>query len=271
MKSKIKNLLVSLSKPLLSKIHRYKDSHKGESCYLIGDGVSIKWFDLTAFTDKTSIPCGLIPLHCEYKKLNVEYIIQAETWWFYPLQWTTSPPIRMVRNNIQKMYRKEVIDTNPNVEFFINLSNYPALRRPNISYTFRDLNDDRLPSDFITRRINAFHGSLRNSILMAIYMGFDHCYLIGMDYTHLPSRSFHWYEKGMGIFVSHDAYNKEFFEIAKEFIDITTITLDGRSEFINSVTYKDHTKIEPIYRENIELIDDKYLKILSTWPGYNIY
>ena len=267
----LKELLVPIAKPLLSKVHKYKDSHKGESCYLMGDGVSLKWFKLAAFSDKTTIPCGFIPFHNEFKELDVSYIIQAETWWFYPLQWTTSPPIKMVRNDIQKMYREEVIDGNPNVEFFLNLSNYPTLRRPNITYTFRDFNDDRLSLDFITRRINAFHGSLRNSILMAIYMGFDHCYLVGMDYTHIPSRSLHWHEKGQGVFVPHKDYNKDFFEIAKEFIDITTITLDGTSEFIGSVTYKDHTGLEPIYRENIELIDERYLKVLATWPGYNIY
>lgn len=237
----------------------------------MGDGISIKWFDLAAFSGKTTIPCGFIPFHKEFQKLNVSYIIQAETWWFYPLQWTTSPPIKMVRNNIQKMYIEELIDQNKKIEFFINLSNYPTLRRPNITYTYREFYDDRLSSDFITRRINAFHGSLRNSILMAIYMGFDHCFLVGFDYTHLPSRSLHWHEKGRGVFHPQDEYNKDFLEMAKEYIDITTITLDGTSEFINSVTYKNHTGREPIYRENTELMNEKYLNVLATWPGYNTY
>ena len=47
-------------------------------------------------------------------------------------------------------------------------------------------------------------------------MGFDHIYLVGYDYTHIPSRSLHWYEKGRGVFFSHENYNKDFFEIAKE-------------------------------------------------------
>jgi hypothetical protein len=169
------------------------------------------------------------------------------------------------------MYREELIDRNPDIEFFLSLSNYPTLRCPNITYTFKDLYDDRLPPDFITRRINAFHGSLRTSILLAIYMGFDHCYLVGFDYTHVPSRSWHWHEKGQGVFHPQVDYNKDFFEIAKEFIDITTITLDGTSDFINAVTYKEHTGRDPVYRENTELIDERYLKVLATWPGYSIY
>ena len=270
MKKILKDLLVPVAKPILSKIHRFKDAHRGESCYLMGDGVSIKHFDLAAFSGKITIPCGLIPFHNEFHKLDVSYLLLIEPWWFYPYIWTTSPPIKIIGNDIQKVYRKEIIDRYPEKEFFTNLSNYLTLRRPNITYMFRDLYDDRLPDNFITHRIDVFAGSLRASILMAIYMGFDHCYLVGYDYTHVPSRSLHWYEKGQGVFYHHENYNKDFFEIAKEFIDITTITLDGTSDFINAVTYKEHTGREPIYRENTELLDNRYLKVLATWPGYTI-
>mgnify|MGYP003989080129 CR=1 FL=1 len=66
-------------------------------------------------------------------------------------------------------------------------------------------------------------------------------------------------------------YEKDFFKVAKEFVDITTITLDGTSDFIDSVTYKEHTGVEPIYKENTELLDEKSMKILDTWHDYSIY
>ena len=269
MKNLSKNILSHFAKPLLSKIHRYKDAHLGESCYLIGDGVSVKWFDLAAFDDKIAIPCGFIPFHNDFNKLNVKYLLLAEPWWFYPTVWTTTPPKRIIRNHIQSSYRN-IINTYRDKEFFLNLSNCPVLKQNNITYLFKDIYDGRLPVDFITHRINAFHGSLRASILLAIYMGFDRCYLVGCDYTHVPSRSLHWYEKGRGVFISQPDYQKEFFEIAKEFIDITTITLGGTSDFINSLTYKEHTGRDPVYRENAELVDERYLKALATWPGYTI-
>jgi hypothetical protein len=102
-------------------------------------------------------------------------------------------------------------------------------------------------------------------------MGFHHVYLVGYDYTHVPGRDLHWYERGAGIFHNHKNYNREFFEIAKEFIDITTITLDGTSDFINSVSYKRHTGLQPIFRENTELVEENYLRVLATWSGYRIY
>jgi hypothetical protein len=236
----------------------------------MGDGVSIKWFDLSAFGDKTAIPCAFIPFHKEFGKLDVRYLSVQEPWWFYPWERTTGEPRKLISNPRQHAYR-ELINKYPDKEFFVNLSNYPVLWNKNITYTFKSFNDERLPTNFITNRINAFHGSLKFSISLAIYLGFDHVYLVGYDYTHVPSRNLHWYEKGLGVFHEHASYNKDFFEIASEFIDITTITLDGTSEFINSVTYKDYTGKNPIYRENTELMDERCLKVLATWPGYSIY
>jgi hypothetical protein len=270
MKNIFKDLLVPVAKPLLSKIHRFKDLHRGESCYLIGGGISLKWFDLAEFSGKKSIPLAFLPFHNDFNKLDVSYLMLPEPWWFYPYQKTTTGTKAYIKNSLQMAYR-DVIKKNPEKEFFINLSNYPVLNDKNITYLFRDLCDSRLPPNFISYQINAFHGSLRSAILLSIYMGFDHIYLVGCDYTHLPSRSLHWFEKGKGNIISLENYQKDFFEIAKEFIDITTITLDGTSDFINSVTYKEHTGRDPIYRENTELIEEKYLKLLDTWPDYSIF
>ena len=52
MKNVLKDSLVTIAKPLLSKIHQLKDAHRGESCYLIGGGITLKWFDLAAFAEK---------------------------------------------------------------------------------------------------------------------------------------------------------------------------------------------------------------------------
>lgn len=270
-KSGLKDLLFQFCQPELAKIQRYKDIHRGESCYLIGDGISLKWFDLKEFSNKIAITSGsLIPFHKEFSELDSKYLMLTEPFWFYPAFWTKNVTKSTSMPYISKAYRN-IINENQGKQFFLNLSNYPVLRFKNLTYMFHDIKDERLPADFITRRINAFHGSLRLSVLLAIYMGFDHCYLVGCDYTHVPSRSLHWYEKGQGIYCEHQNYQKDFFEIAKEFIDITTITLDGSSEVINAATYKEHTGLDPIYRENTELVDERYLKVLATWLGYSIY
>lgn len=58
---------------------------------------------------------------------------------------------------------------------------------------------------------------------------------------------------------------------AREYADIITVTLDGKSKHLKYVTYKDLTGEDPIYTENDQLVSEKYLKILSSWPGHTIY
>jgi hypothetical protein len=254
----------------LSKIHKFKDIHKGEDCYFFGNGVSLKWFDLKQFSNKVSIGSSVLPFHNSFDDINLKYLMLTEPFWFYPSIYTKFFSSSVSQPHLSKAYRKVVKD-NPDVEFFFNLSNFPVIRSHNVNYLFREIKDDRLPNNFISNQIDCFTGSLRIAVLMAIYMGFDHIYLLGCDYTHTPPRAKHWYEKGKGVNVSHLNYEKEFFETAKEFINITTITLEGESEFINSITYEDFTGLKPFYRENNEIVNHKYLKVLDTWPGYTIY
>lgn len=271
MTKSLKDILQLIARPELSKIKKYRNLHKGESCYIFGDGISIKWFDLNEFSDKLAISAGgLIPFHKSFGSLNAKYMTLTEPFWFYPSFWTKYITRSVSMPQIQKAYR-QVIRDNPDKQFFLNLSNLPVIKSKNVDYVFRDFIDNDLPDNFITHRINSFRGSLRFSISLAIYMGFDHVYLVGCDYTHVPSRNLHWYEKGQGVFIPHEKYQKDFFEIANELTDITTITLDGASDFINAVTYKEHTGRDPVYKENIEHVDERYLKILATWPGYTIY
>ena len=269
-KELIKSTIPIIANPILKKTNKFKDIHKGESCNIILNGVSLKWYELDAFSDKISISVALTPFHKDFNKLNVKYAILSEPWWFYRYWKTYTTPSKIIKNNVQKAYR-EIISSNQHIEFFLNLSNYPVIRGKNLNFLFRNIYDNSLPKNFISNRIDSFHGQIRTSILLAIYLGFESCNLIGGDYTHIPSRSHHFYEKGKGVLIEHSDYNADFFEIAKEFINIKTITLDGTSENLEYIKYEDYTNRQPFYRENTDLVSEKHLNILDTWPGYNIY
>jgi len=273
MRPELKKLVPYVAKPVLSKIHSFKGVYKGQSCYIFGDGISIKWFDLNNFTDKPVIPMYCLPFHNQSECLHVDYALLTTPYWFYPIRRTTKYPFKRIRHVIQRTYREKVIAAHPEITFFGNISSYPVLRKKNVQFVFRDIYDKRLSHDFLSRRVDCFTGSLRFSILLAIYLGCDCAFLVGCDYTHSPARVHHWYEKGLGNVedVRYQDYQREFFKIAQEFIDLTTITLDGKSTFLNHVTYEEHTGVKPNVKENHELVDKEILKILSTWPGYTIY
>ena len=266
----LKVSLARIAKPQLSQIHKFKDIHKGEEGYFFGNGISIKWFDLKEFSEKISIGCNRIPFHKSFHDINLNYLMLNEPFWFYPGWWTKYITSGNSNPKQVKAYR-EIIRDNPDKQFFVSLSNLPVLKSNNVNYMFRDIVDPRLPNNFITNRIDTFEGSFRLGIMMAIYMGFEHVYLVGCDYTHLQSRTLHFFEKGKGWVDPVTSYEKDFLLIAKEFIDITTITLNGSSEFINSVTYKEHTGCEPIFQENDQLVDEKHLQAIDEWYDYDVF
>ncbi len=267
----LRSWLRDILSPVLSKVTQYRGRYKGETCYLIGGGISLKWFHLPIFSDKIALPCNFLPFHKDFDSLNVENCLLIEPWWFYPVQRTTSPPVRLIRNSIQKSYRGE-INNNKHINFFVNVSCLPVLYGlSNISYIFNVLVDENLPADHLINNSHSFSGSFTASVTLAAYMGFEQCTLLGFDYTHLPSRSMHWFERGTGVLTPHHGYMKDFIGHAKEFIDISTITLDGDSEYLDSVTYLDYTGRLPEYKENDEIVEKRYLDVLSTWPGYKIF
>jgi len=264
-----KRILYGLSFPIQKKIRKLQNKHQGEECYLFGDGISIKWFELDHFKDKISISVGYLPFHNDFYKLNTEYCLLVEPNWFYPFVKTYITPSTYIVNHIQSAYRK-CISKNLDKNFIVSLSNFPVLNGPNITHLFYDLPNSDIVIYFRKHNIEPFHGSLRASILMAIYMGFSKVYLVGYDYTHSPSRSMHWYEKGRGLDKEIKDYNQDFFSIALNFIEIITVTVDKKSYKLKSVTYKELTGENPIYKENHEIISTNYLKILSSWPNYDL-
>lgn len=268
-KDSLKEILYQASKPILGRIGKFNGIHKGESCYIFGDGVSVKSMDLKQFADKTAIAVNYFPFHKEFDTIDCSYCVVNAPYFFSPFfGYETAQKQHLLK--MSKLYRN-LISCNPQINYFVDLSNYFSISGDNVYYTFRDIPDRRLASDFISRRIFCFDGVSQAAIMLAIYFGFDHIYLVGFDYTHVPSRNRHYYEKGHGVFCPRENYNKDFFDIAKEFIDITTITLDGTSDCINATTYKEHTGREPVYRENTELVEERHLKMLATWPDYAIY
>lgn len=268
MNNLIKNIFLKLFAPTLNKTAVFKNKHLGEECYIIGDGASLKWFDLVKFSDKISITVGFSIFHKDYVSLNAKYALLAEPYWFFPTIRYQKKTILI--NYIQRKYRK-YINLYTNTNYFISLTNLPVLSGRNLYYLFYDLPETDLVQEFKNAGLNPFHGSFRTSILMSIYLGFDTAYLVGFDYTHTPSRHLHWYEYGEGILEDQLNYEAEFIKIASKYIKLKTVTIEGKSDKLESITYKELTGDNPVFKENSSILTPIILKVLSTWKGYKIF
>lgn len=249
----------------VSKLDELYQRHAGEECYLFGSGISLKWMDLHRFADRLSIIANMLIYHKDVHALRIPYCAIIEPFFFYPVFPNRgSVKLELFRNHLHKEYRKSIIQ-NPETLFFINFSNYPVARFPNALFVSRVYKPPFEIKNPFLDRIDAQNGTFRFQVSLAIYLGFKKAYLVGHDYTHFPSRSLHFYSKGEGILDGNRDFCREYINYAKQHIDLVTVILDGGSETMNYITYKDLTGDEPKFRENIEIVDRAKLENLDTW------
>ncbi len=255
---------------VLPEIEKFRNIHKGEECYIFGDGISLKYFNLSKFADRLAIPVSYLPFHRQFKELNVPYAFVVEPYWFYPLNRFTEPPFHWMPNVIQREYHR-IIKARQDIQFFVNLTNWPTVREKNVSFVVSGWKYPSLPANHIGNTHNVLAGSVNSSIFLSIFMGFQKVYLVGFDYTHDPAVSHHWYERGKGVLEENPGYNKDYFDAARQYIDIVTVTREGGAPILDSITYRELTGDEPVFKENDEILDPQTIEMISTWPQYTMY
>ena len=269
--SLLKKLVSRAMHGQLSKLDDLYQRHAGQECYIFGNGISLKWMDLHQFANLPSIMGGFSIYHKEINALIKPYCAITEPYFFYPFfPYRVHGKLKLLRHYMYKEYCKSIIQ-NPDTLFLINLSNYPVARFSNALFVSRWYESPFESKNPFRDRTDSHHGTLRVQLSMAIYLGFKKAYLVGHDYTHFPSRSLHFYEKGTGILDGKRGFSREFINYAKQYIDLVTVTLDCGSETMNSITYSDLTGREPKFRENIDIVDRIKLESLATWKGYSIF
>ena len=69
--------------PATKKITILKNIEKG-ACYIFGDGKSIKYYDLSSFSDLPSITMGYLSIHNDSKFLNLKYALCCDSFCCFP-------------------------------------------------------------------------------------------------------------------------------------------------------------------------------------------
>ena len=267
----LKKLAYKISEPILGKINPLRDCHSGETFYILGDGISLKWFDLNNLTRFKSISLAYIPYHLDVKSINLKYSFLTQPYWFYPLQYVPHEN-RYIINKIQPYYRHLIKNSN-DIKYFINLSNFPVLRGNNVYHLFKKIPGKKFDfvEDCLSSGEEIYGGAFRAAITIAIYMGIKTLYLVGCDYTHENSLVGHWYERGAGNIRKINDYEGNFLRIAQKYIEIVTITKEGKSNLMPSVTYEEHTGLKPSFRENDKLMSYEKRLLLSNWSDYKMF
>lgn len=251
-------------------LNKFHNIHKGETCYIFGDGPSIKYFDLSIFDNHIGISCGNQIFHKDFNKLNVKYYTVPEPWLFCNKIFQRHKflqDFKPLTNHLKSKIKK-----NKQVDFFINLSNFGSCHGTNIYFIHRYLTKFSFAfSKF--KNIDPFQGSFYSALSLAYLMGFSKIYVIGHDaWTIRKISSQRWYEYGKGISSVLQNHKKDrYVEQLEKEIEINSIIMDDNSINLKSCTYEEFTGTKPKYQENNELTSMDNLKVFDTYPGYKIF
>ncbi len=269
----INKILLNIFSKTLEKNKQFKDIHKGESCYIFGNGSSLKHYDLTLFNDRVSIGCGALFSHNDIKEIDLKYYYISHPLFFYNF-WKHPYRGKYEKNRTGSFYRRKM-KNRPDVQYFTSLSNYFGIQGKNINYVYHfgqanNLNIGNQMDSVFTMMTGALSGMMG----MALYMGFKHITLVGCDYTSIPQKDGHFYEFGEGADLeTDDVLDEAILNAFSEIVNINSITLDNKykGRVIPSISYYDFTNSVPIYKENSEMVSaEDLLELDSLNMNYKI-
>lgn len=173
-------------KKIVSKNMVFKDKHKKERCFILGNGPSLKDLDAELLRDK--------------------YIFTVNAMIDTPLFKTLNPTYHCITDRlVYKKYEssiKQAITNFPNTQFFFHRKIYDSLGAlPNTYYTYCTLLPlkNNIYID-LTKNANVYMNVVPYSIMIAMYMGFSEIILLGCDFSFFASRKdAHFYEMNKNV------------------------------------------------------------------------
>jgi len=258
----INKILFHIFSKTLKKNKQFKNVHKGESCYIFGNGSSLKYYDLKEFNDRVSIGCGALFSHNDIKDIDLKYYYVSHPLFFYNF-WKNPYSKKYEKNKVGSFYRRKIKE-HSGIQYFVSLSNYFGIKGNNINYVYHFGQANKIKiGNQMDSVFSMMTGALPGMIGMALYMGFENITLIGCDYASDPKNNRHFYEFGEEVEFNSNA-NLHYGEMLKSLHGlsaINTIVSDDQfeGEVVPSVSYSQFTNNEPIYRENNEVVSEKDL------------
>ena len=258
-------ILSVLSKRILQKNKKFKNLHQGESCYLVGNGASIKYYNLEEFDDKIAIGCNGLFFHSSFKKLNVQYYYTGHPFLYYPY-WRNNYTNNVEKNVIGSLYKDKMLQ-NKKVFYFTSLSNYFGLKNNNIFYLhhfgkkFNGFINCNLDNNF-TSMNNALSGMLG----LALYMGFEDITFVGCDYLFYPQANGHFFDFGRSSDGAEEKpINEEFVLAALKHSDLRVVIPNDnyKGHILPHISYQQLTGKVPEYKENDEVVSSDDLMSLN--------
>ncbi len=259
----MKNFLLNeLLRPVLKKNNIFKNSFFDQTCYIFGNGASLKYIDFNYFTDYPTIGINHLILHKDFQLLNTCCYTLPEPMSFY--NYFKNPyKLEYEKNIMGNLFRSQIVRF-PKIPLFTSFTNIFGSPNKNTYYLHHfgkrkpDLNYLDICSEF-----SYLAGGLYAGIGLAISFGFKKAILVGCDYLMKPKTYGHFYSLPKeGQDEGSNPYEKLLDDCSSK-INLEIISVNNSSSWLSCIDYETFTGSAAKYRENTEIINKNNLLELN--------
>jgi hypothetical protein len=246
----------------LRKNYPFRNSFLDQTCYIFGNGASLKNMDFSNFTNYPTIGINHLVLHKDFYLLDTCCYAFPEPFSFY--YYYKNPYNKKYQANlINNLFRQEIAKF-PDLNLFTSLSNIFSRPMKNtfFLYHFGERNPDS-ESLNLCSKFSYMSGGLYTGIGLAIELGFKKAILVGCDYLMMPKTYGHFYSQPkQGIDDGANPFEQLLNDCSSK------ILLEAISDYpadcrIPCIDYETYTGSSMKYRENTDIVSKENLLILN--------
>lgn len=172
----------NLLEVILSRNERFRNIHLGERCFILGNGPSLKDFDLSLLADEFVFTVSNFAFVDGFEKAKTNVHLWMDTAFF-----NARNDLKLEKEKLMSSYTK-IATQNPIC--FVDIQGFPFIKQNKldeilqINYLCQGIShitsNNPLYLD-ISKPITGFYNVIQYAIIVAIFMGFKKIYLLGCD------------------------------------------------------------------------------------------
>lgn len=195
---------------------KFRDVHKGEDLFIIGNGPSIRDTDLLKIKNARKMVVSNFYLHEDYAKIKPDYYCFA--------QFTYT---ELFNDDVAGKWISEIGERSGDPQFFFNISEKELIDscrqfdNKRVNYMYLESTElERFDEIDITEKMMMGMSVAVDCIQLAIYMGFSRIFLVGIEHSEMITRRYdYFYNKEQGLIAGKDSGVLPSGELMKSFRD----------------------------------------------------
>jgi len=247
---------------IVRKNSRLKNCHAGETCMILGNGGSLKNFDLSKLPNLPAICTAYSLVDNRLKDVNVRYWVIPDSYVLYPV--IMNHVEKKIAKNYLRPILKKIALNNRQVTLIHSLTHFYSFfpKTKDVVY-YHHFGDKKSGSFDLAGDFATCAGSLHIMIGVARFLGFSKAILLGCDYLGSPKLEGHFYSDSAPVYGKDDSQHVDKVKGIAGDLDMTVILAEGSScSAFKSASFEEYFGVPEVKKTNVEIIDEEYLAMM---------